>query len=234
MSGPRVATAVLRAAGRRAPASTVSTPTLRAVPISTTSRAAVQTSTRRALASNKHKNEPAHAGSFARTDDSITVEYPEEHELPASEPIAGAAQRPTLGKFSLQGKVGVVTGGARGLGLVMGQGMVVSGADLAIVDMNSSFSPHSEGRRDLRLAWTGEMLTRMAVQRRKPRSRPRPSSTSSGPRFLMSRSGFPSANSEALRSYPTPPPFTQRQVSPYAQAVLAPVPLVRLFHSLCS
>lgn len=33
----------------------------------------------------------------------------------------------------------MVTGGARGLGLVMGQGMVVSGADLAIVDLNSEF-----------------------------------------------------------------------------------------------
>jgi D-arabinitol 2-dehydrogenase len=43
----------------------------------------------------------------------------------------------TLASFSLEGKVGVVTGGARGLGLVMGQGMVISGANLAIVDMNS-------------------------------------------------------------------------------------------------
>jgi NAD(P)-dependent dehydrogenase (short-subunit alcohol dehydrogenase family) len=32
--------------------------------------------------------------------------------------------------------VGIVTGGARGLGLVMGQGMVISGSDLAIVDLN--------------------------------------------------------------------------------------------------
>lgn len=78
-------------------------------------------------------------GSLARTDDSITVEYPEDHELPSSEPIVGAARHPTLATFSLEGNVGVVTGGARGLGLVMGQGMVVSGADLAIVDMNSKF-----------------------------------------------------------------------------------------------
>lgn len=34
----------------------------------------------------------------------------------------------------------MVTGGARGLGLVMGQGIVVSGGDLAIVDLNSEFS----------------------------------------------------------------------------------------------
>ncbi|KAL2142117.1 hypothetical protein VTI28DRAFT_1511 [Corynascus sepedonium] len=81
------------------------------------------------------------AGAFARTDDSITVEYPPEHQLPASVPVegtdrAGAHIFPTLATFSLQGKVGVVTGGARGLGLVMGQGLVISGADLAIVDLN--------------------------------------------------------------------------------------------------
>lgn len=52
---------------------------------------------------------------------------------------AGQNVFPTLATFSLQGKVGVVTGGARGLGLVMGQGIVVSGGDLAIVDLNSEF-----------------------------------------------------------------------------------------------
>lgn len=49
--------------------------------------------------------------------------------------------KPTLPSFSLDGRVGVVTGGARGLGLVMAQGMVFSGADVALVDMNSR--PHS-------------------------------------------------------------------------------------------
>jgi hypothetical protein len=68
----------------------------------------------------------AAAGSFARTDDSITVEYPPEEQLPSSEPVAGTDRAgahvfPTLATFSLQGKVGVVTGGARGLGLVMGR-----------------------------------------------------------------------------------------------------------------
>ncbi|KAK8061372.1 hypothetical protein PG994_007738 [Apiospora phragmitis] len=72
---------------------------------------------------NNNKKNPLAAGSFARTDENITVEYPEER---------------TLGSFSLEGKTGVVTGGARGLGLVMGQGMVISGANLAIVDMNSA------------------------------------------------------------------------------------------------
>lgn len=104
-------------------------------------------SRQRPQASNRDKSEPSHAGTFARTDDSITVEYPEDHELPSSGPVVGAGRAglqiyPTLATFSLQGNVGVVTGGARGLGLVMGQGMVVSGADLAIVDMNSKY--HAE------------------------------------------------------------------------------------------
>ncbi|KAI0125245.1 hypothetical protein BJ170DRAFT_496352 [Xylariales sp. AK1849] len=87
----------------------------------------------------KNKSPESHAGSYARTDDSITVEYPEEGELPSSVPVQGRGglhMKRTLASFSLEGKVGVVTGGARGLGLVMGQGMVISGANLAIVDMN--------------------------------------------------------------------------------------------------
>ncbi|KAJ9155147.1 D-arabinitol dehydrogenase [Pleurostoma richardsiae] len=75
-------------------------------------------------------------GSFARTDETITVEYPPDSEMPRSTPVDGLSVSPTLATFSLKGKVGLVTGGARGLGLVMGQGMVVSGADLAIVDLN--------------------------------------------------------------------------------------------------
>lgn len=71
------------------------------------------------------------AGSFARIDESITVEYPAEHQLPSSMPVegtdrAGAHVFPTLATFSLQGKVAVVTGGARGLGLVMGRKLSTS------------------------------------------------------------------------------------------------------------
>ncbi|KAK0729830.1 short chain dehydrogenase [Lasiosphaeris hirsuta] len=81
------------------------------------------------------------AGSYARTNESISVSYPAEDALPSSTPVtgtgrAGANVLPTLATFSLQGRVAVVTGGARGLGLVMGQGIVVSGGDLAIVDLN--------------------------------------------------------------------------------------------------
>lgn len=145
----RATGAAFRAVGRRptiAPATTVTTtacrPITAATPILATKnnnqiRTYVKESRQRPQASNRDKSEPTHAGTFARTDDSITVEYPEDHELPSSGPIVGAGRAPTLATFSLQGNVGVVTGGARGLGLVMGQGMVVSGADLAIVDMNS-------------------------------------------------------------------------------------------------
>lgn len=80
-----------------------------------------------------------HEGEFARTDKSVRVEYPEEHELPPSQPVqgrGGAHFKRTLASFSLEGRVGVVTGGARGLGLVMAQALVESGADVALVDMN--------------------------------------------------------------------------------------------------
>jgi D-arabinitol 2-dehydrogenase len=80
-----------------------------------------------------------HEGSHARTDSSVQVEYPEEHELPSSSPVQGRGGyhfKRTLASFSLEGKVGVVTGGARGLGLVMSQALVISGADVAIVDLN--------------------------------------------------------------------------------------------------
>lgn len=80
-----------------------------------------------------------HEGQYARTDKSVRVEYPEEEDLPPSLPVQGRGGfhfKRTLASFSLEGRVGVVTGGARGLGLVMAQALVTSGADVAIVDMN--------------------------------------------------------------------------------------------------
>ena len=88
-----------------------------------------------------NQTDPEHRGSFARTDKDVRVEYPEEGELPRSKPVQGRGGmhfRRTLASFSLEGNVGVVTGGARGLGLVMSQALVVSGADVAIVDLNST------------------------------------------------------------------------------------------------
>ena len=81
-----------------------------------------------------------HEGSFSRTDREVSFEYPKEGSLPGSQIVQGRGGRNmkrTLPSFSLEGKVAVVTGGARGLGLVMGQALVTSGADLAIVDLNS-------------------------------------------------------------------------------------------------
>ena len=48
-----------------------------------------------------------------------------------------AAQPSTLPTFTLENRVVAITGGASGLGLVMGKGVVESGAHLAIVDINS-------------------------------------------------------------------------------------------------
>ena len=82
-----------------------------------------------------------HEGQHSRTDNTIRVEYPEEKDLPRQQPVQGRGGmhfKRTLASFSLENRVGVVTGGARGLGLVMGQALVVSGADVAIVDLNSA------------------------------------------------------------------------------------------------
>lgn len=82
----------------------------------------------------------AHEGSFSRTDNTVSFVHPEEDEMPRSTPVQGRGGlhfKRTLASFSMEGRVGVVTGGARGLGLVMSQALVISGADVAIVDLNS-------------------------------------------------------------------------------------------------
>lgn len=87
-----------------------------------------------------------HEGQYARTQDDIRVEYPEEKDLPRSLPVQGRGGhhfKRTLASFSLDGRVGVVTGGARGLGLVMAQALVASGADVALVDMNKDEAQQS-------------------------------------------------------------------------------------------
>lgn len=81
-----------------------------------------------------------HEGQFARTDESVQIEYPPDSEMPAQPVVQGRGGmhfKRTLASFSLESKVSLVTGGARGLGLVMAQGLVASGSDLAIVDLNS-------------------------------------------------------------------------------------------------
>ena len=85
-----------------------------------------------------------HEGSQARTDQSIVVEYPESTDIPAEPTVQGRGGphlKRTLPQFSLEGRTTVITGGARGLGLVMTQSIVASGADVAIVDLNSTCPP---------------------------------------------------------------------------------------------
>lgn len=91
-----------------------------------------------------------HEGRFSRTDNTIEIEYPGEEHEPRSKPLQGRGGfhfKRTLASFSLEDRVGVVTGGARGLGLVMSQALVVSGADVAIVDLNSRLRPSVPGKR---------------------------------------------------------------------------------------
>lgn len=82
----------------------------------------------------------AHEVSFSRTDDQVNIPRPEENHIPRSAAgvgRSGSHLKRTLASFSLEGRVAVVTGGARGLGLTMAQALLVSGADVAIVDLNS-------------------------------------------------------------------------------------------------
>lgn len=75
--------------------------------------------------------------SYARTDETVQIPHPDESKLPHSPTIEGMRYKRTLTQFSLEKKVTIVTGGARGLGLVMSQAIITSGSDLAIVDLNS-------------------------------------------------------------------------------------------------
>lgn len=113
---------------------------------STRSFSATQITTEEKKGEERHPGVPRandeHEGTWARTDHLVRLEHPEEHELPESDHVQGRGGvhfRRTLASFSLEGNVGVVTGGARGLGLVMSQALVLSGADVAIVDMNRKY-----------------------------------------------------------------------------------------------
>lgn len=92
--------------------------------------------------------------------------------------LAVSPQPPTIPGFSLQDRVVVITGGASGLGLVMGKGAVESGAHLAIVDINSSSFPpvpYSPLRRaQLAEARSEERISNEFLQRSRLMPRPRP------------------------------------------------------------
>ncbi|KAG5979882.1 hypothetical protein E4U43_006812, partial [Claviceps pusilla] len=127
MSGTSMLAPLLRHAARHA---------ARPSSAATALRPSIMTACRALHNGSPRRDKP---GNYARTDSHIEVAHPAEHELPSSQPVLGTGGqfvKPTLPSFSLDGRVGVVTGGARGLGLVMAQGMVFSGADVALVDMN--------------------------------------------------------------------------------------------------
>ena len=85
------------------------------------------------------------SGEFAGTDDSIQIKYPGHGFLreDAPEGDTGSHYSRTLSTFSLEGKVCVITGGARGLGYTMAQGFMESGAEVALVDLNGSAAQES-------------------------------------------------------------------------------------------
>ena len=112
----------------------------RCISTSLSRRDPTEQETESATTAAAHGESGQHEGKFARTDEGVRIEHPEEEHYPRSAPVSGRGgvhNLRTLASFSLEGKTGVVTGGARGLGLIMSQALVISGADVAIVDMNS-------------------------------------------------------------------------------------------------
>lgn len=88
------------------------------------------------------------AGKFATTDESITNHYPGHgFKLRADKPDhhGGRHYNRTLSSFSLEGKVCVVTGAARGLGYTMTQAFIESGAEVAIIDLDANVAKKSAG-----------------------------------------------------------------------------------------
>ena len=74
-------------------------------------------------------------GTFSRTDRDVRFDYPADKDVPEGIPVQGRSKR-TLSTFSLEHRVVALTGGARGLGLVMAEALVVSGANVALIDLN--------------------------------------------------------------------------------------------------
>lgn len=165
--------------------------------------------------------ETGHEGSASRTDDSIRYEHPDdESELPSSKPVQGRGRNlRTLASFSLEDKVGVVTGGARGLGLVMSQAMVVSGADVAIVDMNSE-SP--------RIFTTplAKPLANNHSQRTRVKSRPQRLSRSSSVRTQAQRTSLASPHTTPMSPSQSqlPQPSTRSLPSTVRSTTSSPQP----------
>jgi hypothetical protein len=97
--------------------------------------AGIHTTAPRLRAQDKHRT----AGNAATIDPEVRSSPATDHDIKAKTASTEEAVKLTLPSFSLSGRTIVITGGARGLGLVMGQGIVASGADVAIVDLNGEF-----------------------------------------------------------------------------------------------
>ncbi|KAJ6257584.1 hypothetical protein Dda_7369 [Drechslerella dactyloides] len=84
------------------------------------------------------------AGEAARVDPDIKHHHPT--RVPEDAPAqVNSRRKRTLPTFSLEGKTCVVTGGARGLGYIMSQAFIESGANVAIVDLNGEEAAVSAG-----------------------------------------------------------------------------------------
>jgi hypothetical protein len=82
-------------------------------------------------------------GAAARTDKKTHIPHPGNGQpTKPTRGQGGTRLQPTLASFSLEGKSAIVTG-AGGLGLVMAQGLMTSGADVAIVDLNCKSDGHA-------------------------------------------------------------------------------------------
>lgn len=89
---------------------------------------------------------------FASTDDDVVVPYPEDSSRHPRDDVGhnttggrvGRHTQRTLASFSMEGKVCVVTGAARGIGNLIARTFVESGANhVAIVDLDEGESQHA-------------------------------------------------------------------------------------------
>ncbi|KAI3479772.1 hypothetical protein L1887_58167 [Cichorium endivia] len=101
---------------------------------------------------NKGKAKPLDTAPFASTKDDVVVPYPEDSSRHPADDVGhnttggrvGRHTQRTLASFSMEGKVCVVTGAARGIGNLIARTFVESGANhVAIVDLNEDECQHA-------------------------------------------------------------------------------------------
>ena len=98
------------------------------------------------------KAKPLEQQPFASTKDDVVVPYPEDSSRHPRDDVGhnttggrvGRHTQRTLASFSMEGKVCVVTGAARGIGNLIARTFVESGANhVAIVDLNEEECKHA-------------------------------------------------------------------------------------------